>query len=152
MKHPLLILTLLLLAILPASAVKKIDIHPVKNIEANPINVAAILTEQPDTASIAEACEYYGYERQQPNQDYTVFTHPNGSTIRYKVSDSGTSYPIIEVKSNASARQKTQILQDLNFQKAANCYERRSIGYITRCSNGNQGFLRFTSHPKETKP
>ena len=144
-------LLLLLFFLLPAGASSKFDIHPVKRIEANPINVAVMLTEQPDTAAIATTCEYYGYIRQIPQDDYTVFTHPNGSIIRYIVSDSDTTHPTIEVTGKATASQKDQILKELNFKKSTNGYERRSIGYVTRCTDGTHGSLRLTSHPKSKK-
>lgn len=145
MKKILLFLSLLLFALLPVGAVKKFETLPVKKIDANPINLAAMLTEQSDTAVIVSICEYYGYKRQQPKDHYTIFTHPNGSTIRYVVSDTDISHPTIEVYSKLNTKKKNQILKDLNFKKNGVVYERGSIGYTTRCLYCPQGFLRFTS-------
>ena len=145
MKKTILLLFLLLFTLLPAQAVRKV--------EANPINVAVILTEQPDSASIASTCEYYGYVNQPSQDGYTVYQHPKGSTIRYKytVAENGKSYPTIEVKSKYSQKDKEQLLQQLNFRKNGNTYERKAIGHHTRCSSAPQGYLRFSNHPKPKK-
>lgn len=137
-----------LLSAFPMAAERKFDIHPTKKIDANPINVAVTLVEKTDTAKIASTCEYYGYTRQLLQEGYNVFTHSNGSIIRYKLSDKDQTYPIVEVKSKASPKEREQILKNLNFQKNGNAYERKSIGYITRCSFSSHGFLILTSQSK----
>ena len=116
-----LLLSLLLFTLLPTHAVKKV--------EANAINVAVMLTEQPDSAGIASTCEYYGYVSQ-PKQDcYNVYKHPNGSIIRYTftTAEDGKSYPTVEVKSKASQKGKEEILQGVNFKKEGKGYERRAL-------------------------
>ena len=145
MKKTILLLILLLFTLLPAQAVRKVD--------ANPINVAVILTEQPDSASIASTCEYYGYVSQPSQDGYTVYQPPKGSTIRYKytVAENGKSYPTIEVKSKFSQNERNEILRNLNFQKKGDTYERKAIGHQTRCSSAPQGYLRFSNHPKPKK-
>ena len=136
-------LFLLLFSLLPIGAATL-------KIEANPINVAAILTELPDSVALASTCEYYGYIRQSPQDGYTVYKHPNGSVIRYSFNeaDNGKEYSTIEVTSKISQKEKDQILQELNFQKAGSDYERRSVGYTTRCINGHRGSLIFQQQPK----
>ena len=124
-------------------------------IAANPINVAAILTELPDSAALASTCEYYGYIRQSPQDGYTVYKHPNGSVIRYSFNeaDNGKSYSTVEVTSKVSQKEKDQILQEeLNFQKTGNACERRSVGYTTRCTNGRHGALIFQQRPNPKTP
>lgn len=118
-------------------------------IEANPINVAAILTELPDSTALASTCEYYGYIQQSPQDGYTVYKHPNGSVIRYSFNetDDGKSYSTVEVTSKVSQKEKDSILLALNFQKAGNVYERRSVGYTTCCTNGHRGALIFQQQP-----
>ncbi|MDE5871227.1 MAG: hypothetical protein K2H22_04755 [Muribaculaceae bacterium] len=150
MRQIILTLVILLFTLLPTGAANKLDIHPVKKIEANPINVAAMLTERPDSASVASTCEYYGYTLQSPQDGYTVFRHPNGSVIRFtfKEEKNGKRYSTIEVRSKASQKEKDQILQTLNFQKSGNAYVRRNIGYTTQCTNGPQGSLVFQQQPK----
>ena len=137
---------LLLLAVLLSS----LHINAVKRIEANPINVAVMLSEQTDSTTLASTCEYYGYILQQPQEEYTVLKHPNGSVIRYtfKEDDNGKALPSIEVTSKASQKEKDQILNSLNFQKTGDSYERRSVGYTIRCSNGPHGTLRIICVPK----
>lgn len=136
------LLSLIFLHALPASAVKKFDV--------NPINLAVILTEQPDSARIADVCEYYGYINQPSQDGYEVYLHPNGSIIRYMYIDGedGKRYPTIEVKSNTTKKEKDHILKQLNFKQRGSSYERTSIGYQTRCSSATGGYLRFSNHPK----
>ncbi len=100
--------------------------------------------QRTDTASMASACSYYGYTRQLSQDGYTVFTHPNGSTIRYKYTDSSQSFPTVEVKSKVSTKEENQILQNLKFEKVGNAYEQKSIGYSTRCQFGHNGTLTLT--------
>lgn len=128
-----------------------LPLHAVKKIEANPINVAAMLTQETDTAKIASTCDYYGYIRQHPIDGYTVFKHPNGSVIRYKYTDPDQKYQTIEVVSKASQREKENTLQSLSFQKIGNAYERRSISFTTRCTSGPHNSLIFQQLPKPKK-
>lgn len=139
MKKYFLPIIVIILSILPVGAIKKI--------EANPINIAVMLTQEIDTAKIASTCEYYGYERQLPKDGYTIFTHANGSQIRFKHPE-GEKYPTIEVKSKVSNKEKYKILKNLDFQKSGNAYERKSIGYITRCTNGKSGYLVLTNQKR----
>lgn len=117
-----LLLTILLFTLLPASAENKFEVMPVKKIEADPINVAVILTEKLDSTSMVSTCEYYGYVNQQSQEDFTVFKHPNGSIIcfNFTTADNGKKYTTAEVKSNDSQKEKDQKLQQLNFRKNGN--------------------------------
>ncbi len=122
----------------------------VKKIEANPINVAIMLVQEKDSASMASTLQYYGYERQIPPSggQGAYFTHPNGSTIRYKYSDSNETFPTVEVTSKASAKEKDKILQNLNFHKNGNTYEQKTVGSLISCSFGPHGTLTLTRHSK----
>ena len=143
MKYLTLTLALLLFTLFPAEAIKKI--------EANPINIAAMLAQETDTASMAATCDYYGYLPQPSQNGYTVFKHPNGSMIRFIITDSDAyrNYPTIEVTSKATQKEKENIIEDLQYRKVGNTFEKRHIGFTTRCSSGPRGSLRFTSHPKQ---
>ena len=153
MKHPLLILTLLLLAILPARAVKKI--------EANPINVAFILAQETDSAKIASICDYYGYQPSPDNStssktasaglssgETNTYLHPNGSILRISFRDATPDqpYPQVEVKSKQSSKDIDYTLTDLSFKKQGNGYQ-RNLGqharHITTCKHAPRGFLRL---------
>ncbi len=134
------ILSLIFLYSFPMMAVKKI--------EANPINVAIMLVQEKDSASMASTCEYYGYERQPQSNGYTIFKHFNRSQICYKYSDSNQAFPTVEVTSKASAKEKDQILQKLNFRKVDNSYEQKSVGTLIKCSYGPHGSLILTRHSK----
>ena len=132
-------------SLLPAQAVKKI--------EANPINVAVMLSEQQDSASLAKTCDFYGYQNHGNQDGYAVFKHQNGSIIRFKFvpDEDGKQYATIEVTSKVTQKDRDTILKGLNFHKSGNAYERRSIGHITRLTTAARGFLRLTRHPN-TKP
>ena len=142
MKKIILIFAIILFSILPSSAIKKI--------EANPINVAVMLTEELDPASLAKTCDFYGYQHQGNQDGYTVFKHQNGSIIRFKFvpDEDGKQYSTIEVSSKETQKDRDAILKGLNFQKSGNTYERRSIGHITRLTPSSHSFLRLTCHPK----
>ena len=162
MKKYILIFAAIIFSLLPVQAVKKI--------EANPINIAVMLTQETDTAKMASTLEYYGYtaithtarsadtkpqasilRAQHANTDgFAVYSHPNGSVIRYKFTNADQKYPTIEVTSKASQKDKDNTLKNLNFQKSGNTYERKSVGYTTRCTNGPHSSLILTrySNPK----
>lgn len=140
------LLSLIIFFALPVGAVKKI--------EANPINIAAMLAQKQDSANLASTCEYYGYVRQASEDGYTIYKHPaNGSIIRYKFNDADANQKLatVEVKSKISKKEVEKILNDLNFKAIGNTCERQSFGYITSCSSGNNGFLVFTQRKKPKK-
>ncbi len=141
MKKYIIFSLLSLIFIFSVCAEKNNAIHPTKKIEANPINIAVMLMQENDTASMAKSCEYYGYTRQPQNNGYTVFNHLNGSSIRYKYTDSNQQFPIVEVTSKVGSKEKDKILQNLNFQKNGAALEQKSVGFITRCTFGPHGTL-----------
>ena len=136
-----------------------LPLHAVKKIEANPINIAVMLTQETDTARMTSTLRYYGYKPSFENstsyqtasaglssgETYT-FTHQNGSVIRYKFTNTDQKYPTIEVTSKVSQKEKDQTLKNLNFQKTGNSYERKTVGYTTRCVNGPHGLLILTRY------
>lgn len=144
-----LIFSLLSLVFAFASAEKTYDIHPLKKIEANPINVAVMLMQENDTAKMASTLHYYGYQESQTPDSSKKFTHPNGSTIRYNLSDQKS--PTVEVTSKGTNKEKDQILQNLNFHKNGNAYEQKSVGFTTRCTFGSHGTLFLARIPKPRK-
>ena len=140
MKKTLFILSLLILAIIPAKAIKKI--------EANPINIAFILAQETDTAKIASICKYYGYELQQPKDGYTVYEHANSSIIRYSFKDATEEqpYPKVEVKSKLNTKEIDFSLTDLEFKKDGSGYIRKRNQYartIINCKHTSGGFYIF---------
>ncbi len=118
----------------------------ISKIEANPINIAYTLSQKSDTAKIASLLDYYGYTPQTlPSEGWRAsFTHPNGSQIRYKLTE-GNKYPTVEVQSKASAKENDQILKDLNFKKRGNAYQLIRTGVSTHCSQAPHNSLIFTT-------
>ena len=136
----ILTLTLLLLTLLPASAVKKI--------EANPIYIAASLVEKTDSANVASILEYYGYNLQDSENGYCIMRHPNGSEIRFSFNENGHSkkYPTVTVKHNATHKDITERLKELDYEKSGNGYVRartKTSRYLTQCTTGRQSTLTF---------
>ena len=144
MKKLILVFTIVFLNILLASAANKL--------EANPINIAVILSEKNDSATMASVCEFYGYQAQPSQDGYIDYHHLNGSIIRYSFStaDDGHKYATIEVISNISSKEQDKILNDFRFRKTGDTYERPAFTHTTRCSTLH-GLLRFSNHPKIKK-
>lgn len=138
MKPLLLTLTLLLTTLLPAQAVKKI--------EANPINIAAVLVEKTDSAKIASTLEYYGYHPQGTEDGYQIMRTPNGNEIRFSFTDGGDKYPTVVVKTHGTSRSIDAKLKELDFEKSGNGYEKMKNPYSkfkTKCSFGPHNTLIF---------
>ena len=138
MKHFFLTLTLLILTLLPASAVKKI--------QANPINIAISLVEKTDSAKIASTLTYYGYTHQATEDGYSVMTDPNGNEIRFSFSENSSNdkYPTVKVKASGTHKALDAKLKELDFEKTGNAYERmrnQYSKYKTRCSFGPHNTL-----------
>ncbi len=130
-----------------------LDILPTKKIEANPINIAAVLIQANDTAAITSTLKYYGYLPSTPLTPDTskphTWTHPNNSTITYSLSDPATLKDLtIEVTSHGSTKEKEQLLQSLNFKKVGNAYEQPSVGFLTRATFAPHNTLLLHRLPK----
>lgn len=140
MKQILLTISLLILTLLPASAVKKF--------EANPINIATVMVSKTDSAQIASTCEYYGYTYEGVKDGYTVMKRTNDSEIRFTFMDNGKiqEYPTILVKTKEARKGIDTRLKELNFEKKGNTYEIKQNQYsrfITQCSFGPHNTLIF---------
>ena len=136
----ILTLILLIISILPASAIKKF--------EPNPINVAKVIVEKTDSDQIASTCEYYGFTYQGAENGYTVMKRTNGNEIKFTFNDNGTlqKYPIILVKTKEAHKGIDARLKELDFEKNGNIYEIRRnqySRYITQCSFGPHSTLIF---------
>ena len=140
MKQVLLTITLLILTLLPASAVKKF--------EANPINIATVIVEKTDSSQIASTCEYYGFSYDGTKDGYTVMKSTNGNEIRFTFKDNGTvqEYPTIIVKTKATHKEIDSRLKELDFEKNGSIYEIKRNQYsrsIKQCSFGPHNTLIF---------
>lgn len=148
------ILSLIFLLPLPVQAIKRIS--------ANPINIASRLVLQPDSAKVASTLEYYGYTYS-PNTEtqaqladtdgYAVFTHPNGSIIRFAYLDRSDkqNYPTIQVYTKQSRAETEKKLKELDYKKNGNYYENilsKYSRYLTKCTFGPGKFLTFDRKKK----
>lgn len=111
-----------------------------------------MLAQNTDTASMAKTCEYYGYIQQPSEDGYAVFTHKNGSIIRYsfKNEDENQPYPYVEVKSKSGARDTEAILTNLGFKKEGTLYQQKANKHTRSrftCKHISNGFLVFHKSP-----
>ncbi len=131
----------------------QLDILPTKKIEANPINIAAVMIQANDTASITSTLRYYGYTPSSLTPGTSTpdtWTHPNGSTISYSVTDPNTlSGYTIEATSHGSTKDKENLLESLNFKKVGNAFEQKSVGFRVRGSFAPHGMLVLKRVPKK---
>ena len=133
-------LTLLLLTLLPANAVKKF--------EPNPINVAAVIVEKTDSTQVASTCEYYGFAYQGVEDAYTVMKRPNGTEIKFTFKENGTTqkYPTVVVKAKGTHKEIEEHLKAVNFEKEGNIYtapHNLYSRYITQCKLSTHSALIF---------
>ena len=141
MRQLLLTTTLLIISILPASAA-------IKKFEPNPINVAAVIVEQTDSAQVASTCEYYGFTYQGAEDGYTVMKRKNATEIRFSFKDKGylQEYPIVVVKTKGTNKEIDERLKAVNFEKEGNIYtasHNKYSRYITQCSVGPHNTFKF---------
>ncbi|MDE5793900.1 MAG: hypothetical protein K2I08_04195 [Muribaculaceae bacterium] len=133
---------------------------------ANPINIASRLILYTDSAKVATALKYYGYERSSEATDSpqsapaglssgetTVYRHPDGTTITisFPKTDSNQTIPTVQVKSKVSRPEAEKILQDLDYKKTSTGYETTSSKYspyITRCTLDPNNTITFRRLPK----
>ena len=139
MKH-FLTLLLLILTLLPVSAIKKFEPHP--------INVAAVIVEKTDSAQIASTCDYYGFTYQEVEDGYTVMKRPNGNELRFTFRENGIAqkYPTIRVKTKRTHKEIDSKLKELDFERTGNLYEikrNQYSRYTTQCSMGPHNTLIF---------
>ena len=143
MKH-LLPLLFLLLTLLPAHAIKKF--------EANPINIAAVIVEKTDSANVASTLDFYGYAFQNNEDGYTVMRHPNGNEIRYSFSQTENKYPTVIVKTKGTRKSIDTKLNELDFVKSGNSYDKIRNQYSkfkTNCTFGPHSNLIFRRTPNK---
>lgn len=140
MKQIFITLTLIIISILPASAVKKF--------EPNPINVAAIIVEKTDSTKVASTCEYYGFAYQGVEDGYTVMKRANGAEIKFTFKENGNpqKYPTVAVKVKGIHKTIDERLKELNFEKEGNIYttpHNQYSRFITQCRLGSNNTLIF---------
>lgn len=152
------ILSLILLLPLPASAIKRLHV--------NPINIASRLVMQQDSSQVAATLEYYGYtpspsdshgnlkEDTLTPDNFSVFSHPDGSIIRFAYLDHSDkyNYPTLQVYTKQSRPEIEKKLQELDYKKVGNHYENilsKYSKYLTKCTFGPGKFLTFDRKKKQ---
>lgn len=133
MRTILITITIILIAVIPAGAVKKFD--------ANPINIAVLLVEKEDSAKIESILRYYGYAPRGTEDGYRIMRNPDGKEMRCRYVKDGPSdiYPTIIVSTGESKKEIDSRLRELKFIQSGNGYERlvsKYHNYVTRFSFG----------------
>ena len=154
------ILSLIFIFLLPLSA------QAVRTMTANPINIASRLILYTDSAKVATALKYYGYELSSEatnshksasaglsQGETTIFAHPDGTIISFSFpnTDSKENFPKVQVNSKVSKIEAEKILKDLDYTKTSTGYETNSSKYsthITSCKFGPGNTITFQRLPK----
>ncbi len=136
------ILSLIFAVSLHAEVWKKLEI------KAHPINVAVVIVEKEDSTKVVDLFNYYGYSLQGNNDGYKVMKDSKGNEIRYTYNDTDSSrkYPKVIVKSNEKVKDIDNRLDNLQFKKVGDIYQRK-VNYdrnnITQCNFGTNNTLIF---------
>ncbi|MDE6523362.1 MAG: hypothetical protein K2L17_11125, partial [Muribaculaceae bacterium] len=123
-------------------------------------NIASRLILYTDSAKVATALKYYGYELQPtdtpPSGGWganTIYRHPDGTIISFSFpkTDSKQTFPTIQVKSKVSKIEAEKILKDLDYKKTSTGYETTTSKYsthITSCTFDPGNTITFQRLPK----
>lgn len=92
-----------------------------------PINVAVLLMNDASLEKMTETCQYYHLTEAAAEDDYTVYNHPDGSKLRFKILYSkNDSMPLVEVITNDKPKQIMKTLEEIGFKKTNSGFERGS--------------------------
>ncbi len=142
---------------LSTQAEKNYQPVPIKQIHANPINIASRLIFQQDSAAVASTLEYYGYTHQSQTPPSggrgASFSHPDGTIITFSFPQTDEKYPhpTIQVYSKTSRPQTEKILSELGFKKNGDHYENimsKYSQYFTKCAFGPVNSVTFERKKK----
>ncbi len=142
---------------LPIQAEKSYQAVPIKQIHANPINIASRLIFQQDSAAVASTLEYYGYTQQSQTPPSggpgASFTHPDGTTILFSFpnTEEKHTHPTVQVYSKTTRPQTEKILSELDFKKNGDHYENIMSNYsqyLTKCTFGPGNSVTFERKKK----
>ncbi len=128
------------IASLPAGAVKTIN--------ANPVNLAAVIVEMVDSARIENEFAYYGYTLDSTEDGFKVMRSPNGHELRYSLNDSKAidGRPVVLVKTIENPAQIASRLNELQFEKHGDSYRRvsrRDEDHLIQCTPNSSHTLLF---------
>lgn len=141
------ILSLISILSLHSEVRKKLEIN------AHPINVAVVIVEKEDSVKIADLFNYYGYTLHGTQDGYKVMKDSKGNEIRYSYNDteSSSTFPKVIVKSKEKIKDIETRLDNLQFRKVGDLYQ-RTINYdrhnITQCNFGTNNTLVFQRYRK----
>ncbi len=137
------ILSLFPILSLHAEIRKKIEIN------AHPINVAVVIVEKEDSVKVADIFNYYGYILQGYENGFKVMQDSKGNEICYSYDMTEGKFPKVVVKSNDKIKEIEKRLDNLQFKKVGDLYE-RTINYdhnhITQCKFETNNILVFQRH------
>lgn len=114
-----------------------------KRITGEPVNIGVLLVNQNSLDEMIETCEYYNMTPQAMDDNgYTVYKHPDGSTIRFKVSvQEDKTFPIVKITTKKKSKDIEKILTELRFKKTDNGYETSGRLVRTHCQLDNKTLI-----------
>lgn len=115
-----------------------LPVGAIKTINANPVNLAAVIVEMVDSARIQREFDYYGYKYQGTEDGFKVMKTPNGHEIRYSFQNAKAldGHPVVIVKTFESPTEIDTRLKELQFIKDGQNYRRvarRDENHLIQC-------------------
>lgn len=119
--------------------IASLPVGAVKRINANPVNIAAVIVEMVDSVKIQREFNYYGYTLYSIEDGFKVMKSSNGNEIRYSFQDEKAldNHPVVIVKSTETPLELDNRLNELQFNKEGYNYRRlarRDDRHITQCT------------------
>ena len=145
MKRILTVLALLLLSIIPSYAQS--------TVLKSPTYLGFVLIDEANSQKMIETCRYYHLDEQQSEDGFKVFTHEDGTKIRFKVNKSEIGdFPEVQIILNEKSGTISKILTEAGFKKQGSNYYRGSKfeHRRTKChlSSGSPSILTLTKEYK----
>lgn len=88
---------------------------------ASPVNLGIILLDETNPERIKGMCEFYQFTEDTPEEDYAVYTSPQGDKLKIKITKSSAQNPTTEITVTSSKKLPhiKQTLTGANFKKSS---------------------------------
>ena len=83
----------------------------------------------PSEDEMKDLCNYYGFAENQNENGFYSYTHPDGTTILFKMEGNGIyreGSPSVEIRTNKSKEEVKKILSNIGYSKQGSKYIRGS--------------------------
>lgn len=93
----------------------------------SPAYLGMVLIDEPTVENMVKTCRYYNLSDVGMEDSFYVFSHGDGTKIRFKVDKSEKgNIPVVQVTSSDKAGTIKRILSDTGFVKQGDCYYKGS--------------------------